>query len=317
MKHPLAPLLALAACAGWLWSCAVTTTGVQPTRSMPAARAALRPEFRIFYDTLHDYGDWVLIEPYGYLFRPRVDFHNWRPYESGFWAPSDSYGWVWISSEPYGWATYHYGRWFYDEFQGWVWLPGVDWAPAWVDWQSAGRNVGWSPLGPGLGWQPVSAQVPGGRYLYTTADQLGSTDLQVKRESELGDEVANARTVQNDAVVEGVRVPLGPSIERVERYTGRSLPRVLIADLLPHAGGAPPATAPGTSTVSEAPAPARRLTLEETRQAGEQAAREARALKERGGAVPERVPVVRPLGQPIELRERPAGRDSSRARPRR
>ena len=36
-------------------SCAVSTPGVEPTRSMPAARAGLRPEYRIFYDTLGDY----------------------------------------------------------------------------------------------------------------------------------------------------------------------------------------------------------------------------------------------------------------------
>src|SRR5688500_6768431 len=41
--------------------------------SMPAARAALRPEYRLFYDALQDYGDWVLIEPLGFVFRPRVD----------------------------------------------------------------------------------------------------------------------------------------------------------------------------------------------------------------------------------------------------
>ena len=36
-----------------------------------------------------DYGDWVLIEPYGYVFRPRVGFDTWHPYWDGFWAPTD------------------------------------------------------------------------------------------------------------------------------------------------------------------------------------------------------------------------------------
>ncbi len=317
----------LAVSAGLLSSCAVTTSGVQPPRSMPAARAALRPEFRIFYDTLQDYGDWVLIEPYGYVFRPRVDFHTWRPYESGFWAPSDSYGWVWISSEPYGWATYHYGRWFYDDFQSWVWQPGLEWGPAWVSWQGSDQYVGWTPLAPGSGWRPLDAQVPGGRYLYTTVDQLGTTDLQVRRESQLGEEVAKAQPIENDAVVDGVRVPTGPSIERIERATGRMLTRVRIADLVPQAGrgpepgvpaGAPAQAGPGPSqgvTGSGAPGSASALRLDETRRAGEQAAREARALKARGGVVPARVPVVRLLGLPIELRGRPAGRDSTRAKP--
>ena len=69
----LAVLTLLAIGAG---SCA-TTPAVEPS-SEPvtnsatyAARAGLRPEYRVFYDALVDYGDWVLIEPYGWVFRPR------------------------------------------------------------------------------------------------------------------------------------------------------------------------------------------------------------------------------------------------------
>ena len=46
---------------------------------------------------------------------------------------------MWISAESFGWATYHYGNWMYDRYQGWVWIPGLDWGPAWVDWQEGGR----------------------------------------------------------------------------------------------------------------------------------------------------------------------------------
>jgi hypothetical protein len=105
-------------------SCA--TTGMTPDPvSMPAARAGLRPQYRVFYDELVDYGDWILIEPYGFVFRPRTRFNSWSPYYDGFWSPSDNYGWVWVSAEPYGWATYHYGRWLNDDYQGWVWVPGA------------------------------------------------------------------------------------------------------------------------------------------------------------------------------------------------
>src|SRR5262249_26137921 len=48
---------------------------------MPAARAGLLPEYRIFYDALKDYGEWTLIEPYGYVFRPNVSFIGWSPYQ--------------------------------------------------------------------------------------------------------------------------------------------------------------------------------------------------------------------------------------------
>src|SRR5207249_1853384 len=88
-----------------LISCA-TGTLVPERESMNAARASLLPEYRIFYDSLIDYGDWVLIEPFGYVFRPHVNAVAWQPYEDGFWAPTDVYGWTWISSEAFGWATY-------------------------------------------------------------------------------------------------------------------------------------------------------------------------------------------------------------------
>jgi len=124
-------------------SCA--TSGGPPPPSQPVARATLAPPLRVFYDALIDYGDWILIEPYGYVFRPAINQTDWRPYNDGFWAPTDSYGWVWISAEPFGWATYHYGTWFYDRFQRWVWLPGLDWGPAWVAWEESNDYVGWAP----------------------------------------------------------------------------------------------------------------------------------------------------------------------------
>ena len=275
---------------------------------MPAARAALAPEFRLFYDTLGDHGDWVLIEPYGYLFRPRVEYHTWRPYESGFWAPTDNFGWVWISSEPFGWATYHYGRWFYDDFRGWVWQPGTQWGPAWVDWQANDRYVGWTPLGPGNTWRPVRADVPGGKYVYAAVEDMGTADLELLRPSQLGAAVSDATTANNPAIVEGVEVPLGPSIQRIERVTGKSLARVKMADLLTppqaEADAGRPEAAAGRSGSPERP-----VTIEDTRRAGEQAAKEARTLKGRAGGLPQRLPIVRPVGRPIEP-SRPAKPDS-------
>ena len=143
--RPLLPY-ALALAALTQLSCAAA--GLQPLpRSQPAERIGLLPEYRVFYDALQGTGDWVFIQPFGYVFRPDVNFITWRPYENGFWAPSDLYGWTWISAEPFGWATYHYGRWLYDRYYGWVWKPGLDWGPAWVAWQLNGDYAGWSPLG--------------------------------------------------------------------------------------------------------------------------------------------------------------------------
>ena len=289
-------------------SCALgPTVGTPSTRSMPAARAALLPEHRIFYDALVDYGDWILIEPYGYLFRPSVDFHTWRPYEVGFWAPSDSYGWVWISSESFGWATYHYGRWFRDELRGWVWKPGSQWGPAWVGWQANDQYVGWSPLAPGA---TTSGSAAAESFVYASVDQMGTPDLQVFRARELGEAVSNARPADNRAVVEGVEMFLGPSIERIERLKGRALPRVQIEDLVRDrewSGEVPAKSGAGAQATPPA------VTLEDTRQAGAEVTRTARSLRGTKGELPGQLPVVRPVGVPIQTR-RPAAADTASSR---
>src|SRR5262249_27796664 len=65
----------LSASAAGLLGCA--STGFTPVATpMPSARASLQPEYRMFYDALADYGDWKLIQPFGYVFRPRVSFES-------------------------------------------------------------------------------------------------------------------------------------------------------------------------------------------------------------------------------------------------
>ena len=90
-------------------SCAVPVQEAGPYLSappaLPAAKAGLAPAVRVFYDELEPFGDWVLIEPYGYVFRPDVNTVAWRPYAQGWWEPSDVFGWVWNSDEPFGCQT--------------------------------------------------------------------------------------------------------------------------------------------------------------------------------------------------------------------
>jgi len=274
-------------------SCAASTTEVQPAaHSMSAARAGLRPEYRIFYDTLNDYGQWLLIEPMGYVFRPQTEFNDWSPYAYGYWAPSDSYGWVWVSSEPYGWATYHYGRWFYDDFQGWVWVPGAEWAPAWVAWQQAGPYVGWAPLAPGGTWnQPLTAAAPNHGFVYCDVQQLGSTSLSLKSPTDLGAQAATAKPLQRSVLIDGVRAPAGPSLQAVERAAGRPLQRVTLADLLERSQ---PVPSPNKNKEVD-PRNGYERALE-ARRAGEQAATEGKSAQTPGGVAPARIPVVRPWG---------------------
>jgi len=293
-----------------LTSCAVGNSAGPRPPSMPAARAALAPEYRIFYDALQDYGDWVLIEPYGYLFRPRTAFHDWMPYEDGFWAPTDAFGWVWISNEPFGWATYHYGRWAYDEFQGWVWKPGVDWAPAWVDWRANEQYVGWAPLNPS-GRPP---NVPGGAYLFTTVGAMGTANLagSVKKQDELGAAVAGAKPVNETVVINGVRAPAGPSVERIEQILGQRFQRVHIDDALTQK--------PIDEAHASASTPGGGLpTVDQLRKAGEQTSRDAKAMSERGGRPSGRVPLLRPQVErgvaPKGGIPNPAKKDTTASRP--
>jgi hypothetical protein len=276
------------------------TSGFTPAPSMPAARAGLRPEYRIFYDALNDYGDWTLIEPYGWVFHPRgVDYGSWRPYTNGFWAPSDSWGWVWISAEPFGWATYHYGSWLFDRYQGWVWVPGVEWAPAWVDWQLAGDYAGWAPLGP-QGTPPLLSGTQGASpYVYAPLSSLTATDLNAHLASpaEAASIAREARPVETTVTREGVRTPFGPPFARVERAQGgMPLQRVSIQEMLPRgeAGKAAAEPAPASPPAPSSAADAAAARVEATRRAGEEAADRARAAIGKDVPPPARVPVVRP-----------------------
>lgn len=275
-------------------SCA--TTGPQPvTPTMSAARAALPPEFRLFYDALEDEGDWTLIEPYGYVFRPRVNFVAWHPYERGFWVPSDVYGWVWISTEPFGWATYHYGRWLYDVYQGWVWIPGLDWAPAWVSWEMAGDFVGWAPLPPD---NFTGAPLPENATRWAPVGALGATDIATRSlsEAQLGAAASEARPIRNVVERGGVRFNAGPPVDLVERVTG-PLPRARFAE--------PDLPARGERGGADA-----RTRIEAMRRAGVDAAREAEMIARTGGRAPARVPLVRPELPPVS-RQPAAGRPGS------
>ena len=294
-------LTLLAALAAATSVCGCAATGFQAvTPTMPAAKAGLQPEYRIFYDALEEYGDWILIEPYGYVFRPRVSFVAWQPYQEGFWVPSDIWGWVWISSEPFGWATYHYGTWMFDRFQGWVWLPGLDWGPAWVSWQIADQYAGWAPLGP-RGSQ--LGGLPGGGYTYVPLSQLASTNLkaQIVSPDQIESQIALAKPINNTVVKGGVTINRGPKLDVVERAAG-PLTRVKLAEIAP---GAPKR---GASAGAGAVAPTMSIEeqIEATRRAAEDATLQARTIAETGGSPPARLSVVRPVLNPGPVAKPPA-----------
>lgn len=308
MKRPPAfPVMkrvrALALAAAIAFSALSCATGayVPATSSMPAARAGLRPEYRFFYDALADYGEWTLIEPWGWVFRPHVNQVAWRPYREGFWVPSDYYGWTWVSTEPFGWATYHYGDWAYDSYQGWVWIPGIDWGPAWVDWGAGDGYIGWAPLGPvGGNWDTV----PGGPFLYVPMAQLPATDLStlVQKASDLRGKLGDMEPVENPAEHQGVRFNRGPRFDMIERSTGQPLARVKLEDHGPLAPGA------GAHAKPLPPGRAPADTIAAVRRAAEEATSEARGIAASKSGAPPQLRVLRPLKPRLE---KPAPPDST------
>ncbi len=112
----------------------------------------LPEELVVYEDELAKNGDWVVVEEYGYVWRPRVSVSaDWAPYREGRWVWRGG-DYVWITSEPWGWAPYHYGRWASLPGRGWCWVPpargDVFWGPGYVGWVSTGSQVGWVPLAP-------------------------------------------------------------------------------------------------------------------------------------------------------------------------
>jgi hypothetical protein len=124
------------------------------TAGVPNARADMEVSAGVqihaaadFHAPLAPYGSWVVVGSYGRCWHPARLAVEWRPYCYGSWVYTDC-GWYWVSDEPWAWACYHYGYWVDDAEVGWVWVPGVEWAPAWVEWRVGGGYIGWAPLAP-------------------------------------------------------------------------------------------------------------------------------------------------------------------------
>jgi hypothetical protein len=271
-----------------LASCAATSFTSSPTPD-PAARAGLRSDLRVFYDALQGTGDWVLIEPLGWVFRPDVNFVAWRPYEDGFWTWNDWYGWLWVSEETFGWATYHYGRWFQDQYQGWVWLPDSEWGPAWVAWAQSEDHLGWAPLPPrSRGWGPGSAQVSPALqgWSFVPTGELAGTNLaaRIVKADQARALLAGAKPVVRMAERDGKTINLGPPVEVVERASGFVMPRVQLRDALQDSKTPRPTPAGKPASGTGPPSLA-----EQARRAGEQQAREAARLSQMKAPPPREV----------------------------
>ncbi len=210
-----------------------------PPPPVPAQEAGI--DVGSFYDDLDPYGDWIWVDPYGWVWSPSVTDTFWRPYTMGRWVSTD-WGWTWVSDEPWGWAVYHYGRWVRHPHHGWVWMPGTEWGPAWVAWRSGGGVVGWAPLPPevsfragvGIDLGGVNLDVVIQRDTWCFVDEPHFIDPGVSRWAY---PVARNRTFwgsTRDAtrirVVDRRVVNDGPDWHEVERVTRRPLPQLHLVD---------------------------------------------------------------------------------------
>lgn len=110
------------------------------------ARRYLPEDLAEFEGELNEYGDWVYIAPYGYVWVPRNVADDWRPYYYGRWVWVPLSGWTWVPYEPWGWVAFHYGRWHWGVGIGWYWIPTAYWGPAWVSWWWDRNYFCWAPL---------------------------------------------------------------------------------------------------------------------------------------------------------------------------
>jgi hypothetical protein len=73
---------------------------------------------------LYTYGAFSSCGAYGYGWRPFGAGLGWSPFTNGQWITDPSFGWTWVSYQPWGWAPYHYGGWLFDSAcGGWFYSP--------------------------------------------------------------------------------------------------------------------------------------------------------------------------------------------------
>lgn len=72
------------------------------------------PYYAAGFDSLYSYGSWFPCGGYGYGWRPFGTGLGWSPFTDGQWTLDPTFGWTWMSFEPWGWAPYHYGGWLFD-----------------------------------------------------------------------------------------------------------------------------------------------------------------------------------------------------------
>ncbi|HEK86047.1 MAG: DUF6600 domain-containing protein [Candidatus Saccharicenans sp.] len=176
-----------------------------------------------FEAELDQYGHWVYIAPYGYVWVPDNLSEDWRPYYYGRWAWIPLTGWTWVPYEPWGWVAFHYGRWQWAIGVGWYWIPTSIWGPAWVSWWWDADYFAWAPLSwygyPGViinnvfydhyvGHYPLNSRT----LVVVRRDQLRATDIS---RTALRPEVLKAANLENKISLTSRQLPFRPEGSRL------------------------------------------------------------------------------------------------------
>jgi hypothetical protein len=190
------------------------------------------------YNYLAPYGNWVDMDPYGYVWIPRHMGYQWRPYSDGHWVMTDD-GWTWIANEEWGSIPFHYGRWGYDDGFGWYWVPGTVWGPAWVSWRWSNQYAGWAPLPPGVEFRAgmdfasLSFNIPNRFWVFIQAPHFLDRDIyRYTLPYERNVTIINFTSRHNNIYYRNNRIfNEGMGIDNVQRVTRQQVPRYKIQDV--------------------------------------------------------------------------------------
>ncbi len=190
-----------------------------------------------FYDRLSPYGNWIDLNPYGYVWTPRHMGYRWRPYSDGHWIWTE-YGWTWIADQEWGDIPFHYGRWGWDNDIGWFWVPGTVWGPAWVTWRSNDQYMGWAPLPPGVGFSfgmnlnSLGVDIPFNFWVFIQGSHFQDRYLNpYVLPFERNQTIINYTVIHNNIYTRNDRIiNEGIGVDEIRRITRRDVPRYALQD---------------------------------------------------------------------------------------
>lgn len=146
-----------------------------PAPETAGAVAADQERAAALRQALAPYGTFRQHERYGEVWVPSVTPAGWQPFPACHWVYTKDYGWFFDDRTPWGSIVHHYGRWALDAAMGWVWVPGDQFSPGAVVWNTtiAGK-VGWAPAVPGIDEANAQAIYQDQRlWVFTDAKQMG------------------------------------------------------------------------------------------------------------------------------------------------